>query len=190
VPRAGGGLRQAWRQQAEGHQLLAAHNRVAALSQQLTQVHLALREQLSLLRNEVTEGPGSAAAGDDAIAADLLGHCLSLCTAIHTHHSGEDDQLLPALRAAAPELAPVIDKLIEDHALVAGILRRIRELLTPGPAPSSPGALTRELDGLGAILESHFSYEERRLARAVDTLGPSAWTADVFTTGQAAGELA
>jgi hypothetical protein len=189
VPRAGGGLRQAWRQQAEGHQLLAAHNRVAALSQQLTQVHLALREQLNLLRQEVREGPG-AAAGNDAIAADLLGHCLSLCTVIHTHHAGEDDQLLPALRAAAPELAPVIDKLIEDHALVAGILRRIRELLTPGPAPSSPGALTRELDGLGAILESHFSYEERRLARAVDTLGPSAWTADVFTTGQAAGELA
>jgi hypothetical protein len=103
-----------------------------------------------------------------------------------THHAGEDHQLLPALRAAAPELAPVIDKLIEDHALVAAILRRIRESLTPGPARSSPGALTRELDGLMAILESHFSYEERRLARALDILGHGAWTADVFTTGQLA----
>jgi hypothetical protein len=42
----------------------------------------------------------------------------------------------------------------------------------------------RELDGLIAILESHFRYEERRLARALDTLGPRAWTADVFAHGQ------
>lgn len=85
------------------------------------------------------------------------------------------------MRAAAPDLAPVIDKLIEDHHLVAGILQRIRELLAPGRPPSGPGALVRELDGLTAILESHFSYEERRIARALDTMGPEAWTADVFT---------
>ena len=42
----------------------------------------------------------------------------------------------------------------------------------------------RELDGLTAILESHFSYEERRLAAALDILRPEAWTADVFTPGQ------
>jgi hypothetical protein len=79
----------------------------------------------------------------------------------------------------------VIDNLLEDHALVSGILRQIRDLLAPGRAPSGPGALTRELDGLTAILESHFTYEERRIAQALDTLGPSAWTADVFTPGQA-----
>jgi hypothetical protein len=33
-------------------------------------------------------------------------------------------------------------------------------------------------------LESHFSYEERRIATALDILGPQAWTADVFTPGQ------
>jgi hypothetical protein len=85
------------------------------------------------------------------------------------------------LRTAAPELAPVIDNLIEDHGLVAGILGRIRELVTPGQAPSGPDALIRELDGLTAILESHFSYEERRIAKALDILGAHAWTADVFT---------
>lgn len=157
---------------------------MAALSEQLTHVHQALRERLTSLRQETAAGTGPHAA-DDAIPADLLSHCLSLCTAIHTHHTGEDDQILPALRAAAPELAPVIDNLIEDHALVAGILRHIHGLLTPGQAPSGPSALTRELDGLTAILESHFSYEERRIAQALDALEPSAWTADVFTTGQA-----
>ncbi len=78
----------------------------------------------------------------------------------------------------------MIDSLIEDHGLVAGILRRIRELLAPGQTPSGPDALIRELDGLTAILESHFSYEERRIAMALDILGPQAWTADVFTPGE------
>jgi len=66
----------------------------------------------------------------------------------------------------------VIDKLIEDHQLVAAILRQVRELLEPGRPPSAPAALLRELDGLTAILESHFSFEERRIARALDTLDP------------------
>lgn len=157
---------------------------MAALSQQLTQVHQALREQLSSLRREAAGGTSPHAA-EDAIPGHLLSHCLSFCAAIRTHHAGEDDQLLPALRATAPELGPAIDNLTEDHALVAGILAQIRKLLAPGRAPSGSGALTRELDGLTAILESHFSYEERRLAQALDALGPSAWTADVFAAGQA-----
>jgi hypothetical protein len=156
---------------------------VTALSEQLTHIHQALRAQLASLRQETADATGPRAAVG-AIPEDLLSHCLSLCTAIRTHHTGEDNQLLHALRAAAPELAPVIDKLIEDHALVAGILQHIRELLTPDQAPSDPGALTRELDGLTAILESHFNYEERRIAQALDTLEPSAWTADVFAPGQ------
>ena len=132
--------------------------RLMALSEQLMEVHQALRERLASLRSDAT-----------AIPDDLLSHCLSFCTAIHTHHTGEDRQLFPALRDAAPELAPVIDKLEEDHVLVAGILGRLRDLLTARPEPA---ALQRELDGLTAILESHFSFEERRIAAALDTLGP------------------
>jgi hypothetical protein len=161
---------------------MAEPDRVAALSEQLVHVHEALRQRLVSLRQEVADGAADGVAGA-ALPKDLLGHCLSFCAAIGTHHSGEDNQLLPALRAAAPQLAPVIDKLIEDHGLVAGILQRVRELLPPGAdrAAAGPGALVRELDGLTAILESHFGYEERRIAKALDSLGPEAWTADVFT---------
>ena len=151
---------------------------MAALSEQLIHVHQTLRERLISLRQEVAEGTGRHSA--DAVGEDLLSHCLSFCTAIHTHHTGEDSQLLPALRAAMPELAPVIDKLIEDHALVTGILRQIRDLLAADPTSPGPGALVRELDGLTAILSSHFSYEERRIAKALDSLGSEAWSADVF----------
>ncbi len=164
---------------------------MAALSEQLIQVHRDLRERLAWLRSALADGRGVAdgsevLAGDAGIPDDLLSHCLGFCAAIHAHHTGEDDRLLPRLRDAAPELAPVIDNLIQDHALVAVLLRRIRELLAPrpparGPWPAEPGTLVRELDGLTAILESHFGYEERRLSRALDALDPDTSIADVFT---------
>jgi Hemerythrin HHE cation binding domain len=152
-----------------------AADRVAALSVQLIDVHQALRERLASLRAE--------AAGNAGVPDDLLGHCLGFCAAIHTHHAGEDGQLLPALRAAEPSLAPVIDKLIEDHGLVASILQKIGELMDSAPMRAEPAALVRELDGLTAILESHFGFEERRIAAALDTLGPGAWSAEVFAPG-------
>jgi Hemerythrin HHE cation binding domain len=150
---------------------------VAALSEQLIQVHRGLRERLASLRRDLADGTGHAAG---AIPDDLLGHCLGFCAAIHAHHAGEDERLLPRLAAAAPELGPVIGHLIEDHALVSGILRRISELLAPGQG-TEPGTLARELDGLTAILESHFGYEERRLSRALDELDPATSIADVLT---------
>jgi hypothetical protein len=139
-----------------------------ALSEQLIQVHQALRERLASLRADAT-----------ALPDDLLSHCLSFCAAIHTHHTGEDHELFPALTAAHPELAPVISKLEEDHVLVAGILGQLRDLLAARPA-AEPAALQRELDGLTAILESHFSFEERRIAAALDALGPENQFPDVL----------
>ena len=185
---------------------------MVALSEQLIRVHQALRERLASLRAEVADGtpaatPGGITSGTTGNSStdgnsgnsgnfgpdDLLSHCLGFCTAIHTHHRGEDRQLFPALREAAPELAPVIGKLEEDHVLVAGILRQIRDLLAgaaPG-APREPARLGRELDGLTAILESHFSFEERRIAAALDRLSPDARSPgpqfpDVFTPRPAA----
>lgn len=166
MPRAGGGPRQAWRHRTgRSSFLLAKPSRAVALalSEQLARVHQELRERLASLRAEPTDG---------SVPQDLLSHCLSFCTAIHTHHTGEDQQLFPALRAAAPELTPIISKLEEDHVLVAGILRQLRDLLTTRPVAPDPATLQRELDGLTAILESHFSFEERRIAAALDGLGP------------------
>jgi hypothetical protein len=157
--------------------------RMAALSEQLIEVHQGLRERLAALRREVAAGsavgagprsgsePGSrSGSGPGSGSGDLLSHCLSFCTAIHTHHRAEDDELFPALRDTAPELTPIIDKLAEDHVLVAGIGQRIRDLLA---SAADPDTLGRELDGLTAILESHFSFEERRIAAALDRLDPA-----------------
>lgn len=146
------------------------------------QTHRRLRDRLATLRDEIAEGIDSTA--PHSVSDDLLTHCLGFCGAVHTHHNGEDTQLLPALREAQPDLAPVIDNLIEDHEMISGILERLDGLLRDGAPRESRKSqadwLVGELDGLSAILDSHFSYEERRVAAALDELGGGDWVRHVF----------
>ncbi|MEU7615947.1 hemerythrin domain-containing protein [Micromonospora rifamycinica] len=107
---------------------------------------------------------------------DLRTHCLSFCTALTRHHTGEDAGAFRVLADEAPELRPVLDQLSRDHRMVDWIVRRI-EALVADPPVDDPTALDRvrvELDGLSAILQSHFRYEERTLTAALDTLGDRA----------------
>jgi hypothetical protein len=77
------------------------------------------------------------------------------------HHTGEDAGAFPALVERFPELAPVVAKMAEDHVWISGILARVEELARQ---------LAGELDGLAAVVESHFSFEECRIAAALDRL--------------------
>jgi hypothetical protein len=139
------------------------HDRAIALSLQLTLTHQALRDRLDALRRELRSGSASP-------PADLLEHCAGFCSALERHHTGEDEGLFPALRREFPELAPTIDKLAEDHWLIAGILRRVGELTTRAAGGADPAAVAGELDGLAAIVDSHFAFEERRVSAAIDAL--------------------
>ena len=84
---------------------------------------------------------------------------------------------------ARPDLAPTIQNLIDDHAVIAAILLQVRALAMQTkttPAESLP-RLRRELDGLAAIAESHFGYEERAISAALDNDVPdSGWSRPVF----------
>lgn len=66
-----------------------------------------------------------------------------------------------------PDLSATVANLVEDHGLIAAILSRVREFADMA-AESHGGleAIGRELDGLAAIMESHFGYEERAISRA------------------------
>ena len=81
--------------------------------------------------------------------------------------------------------------------MVAGILRRLEELLgglgaEADPDPAEAQRVRAELDGLAALLESHFVYEEKKLVSALNTLSAPnrygsrpAWTvAGTSTTPQ------
>jgi hypothetical protein len=112
------------------------------LGTELIETHDRLRAALEELR---------------AGAASFPADCLALCSAVRAHHGDEDGGLFPRLAAAAPELAPVLAELRRDHEVIAGLIARF------GTSPS-------DVDTLAALLETHFSYEERTLVRALDAL--------------------
>lgn len=136
--------------------------RVAALGDELVRIHDRLRADLRRLR-----------AGGTEAGRPLAVHCLAFCDALTRHHTGEDVGAFPALAAQFPELAPVLQKMAEDHVLIAGIVTRVEELGQELAGGGSP-ALTAELDGLAAIMESHFAFEERRVRAALNVLDGAA----------------
>jgi hypothetical protein len=64
----------------------------------------------------------------------------------------------------------VLDKMTEDHHVISGIVVRVEELAGELARDGTSPSLAGELDGLAAIMESHFSFEERRIRAALDAL--------------------
>ncbi|WP_255510048.1 hemerythrin domain-containing protein [Micromonospora sp. AP08] len=135
--------------------------RLTALGTQLIEIHDWLREELTRLRASL-DSPGGG-----ALSRELRAHCVGFCAALDRHHTGEDGAAFHALAAQAPELRPVLAELSADHRIVADLLRRVDALL----AEAADGRSVRaELDGLAALLETHFTYEERKLVAALNRL--------------------
>lgn len=149
-------------------------DRLIAWDEELRRAHSRLRAALEATRSALDDG----ADAPDA-ASDLVLFCIGFCSALDGHHLSEDRALFPALREEHPELGDVIDKLMQDHSMLAHLLGALR---TAAEGGESRDALERHLDGIGAIMESHFRFEERqilaplralRLDRAVpEVLGP------------------
>jgi len=130
--------------------------RLAALGHQLIATHQRLLDALDDLRE-----------GGHA-APDLATHCLAFCTAVTRHHTEEDTTVFPLLAERHPELRDVLEGLARDHVIVSGMLARAGELAVDLDADGARA----ELDGLAALLESHFAWEEKRLVNALNALAP------------------
>jgi hemerythrin-like domain-containing protein len=154
-----------------------AHQRLAAFGRDLIEVHRWLREELARLRADTAtylDGHGER-------PQSLKAHCLSFCSALTRHHTSEDNSAFPVLASAFPELSPVIVQLEDDHRMVRAILDDLEQLLTAitaEPDAAEAAWVRGELDGLTAILESHFAFEERRIAQALNTLTFEAGTTE------------
>ncbi len=129
-------------------------NRLIAWNRELTAAHQRLRQALRVTREALDAGDAAPP------GADLLLYCHGFCAALSGHHVSEDAALFPELSARHPELRPVIAKLAQDHEMIAALLTQFGRALN---AAAVPEELARHLDGLSAIMESHFSYEERQL---------------------------
>lgn len=117
--------------------------------------HARLRRALEVTRQALATG-----AEVPAAERDLLLYCHGFCVALDGHHRAEDDGLFPALLAQRPELAGVVRTLEQDHGMIAHLLHSLRAALDEDRGGVD---LERHLDGIGAIMESHFRYEERQL---------------------------
>ena len=136
--------------------------RLTAWGEELRAVHARLRQALAVTQQALAEGEPAHAAG-----RDLLLYCHGFCAALSGHHVAEDRELFPAIAAEHPELRETLQKLEQDHAMMSHLIGALQAAVD---SRAAPGDLTRHLEGLAAIMESHFRYEERELLALLDTL--------------------
>lgn len=123
-----------------------------AWAEQMQAVHDRLRESLTLAEAGLDDGATE--------GADVLLYCWGFCAALTGHHGAEDTTLFPAVLADRPELAGVVAKLVQDHSMIEHLVAALRHAIESGACAET---LRGHLDGLGAVMESHFRYEEREL---------------------------
>jgi iron-sulfur cluster repair protein YtfE (RIC family) len=153
------------------------NDRLTAFGNQLIEVHVWLRGQLEDLRDDVD----AYFAGDGLLPRDLRVHCLAFCSALTRHHTGEDRVAFPEIAAEFPELRSVITQLKTDHNQIDWILGALEKLLAglpDEPDQSAKARVTAELEGLSAIMETHFTYEEKKLIPVLNGMDLPGWRAE------------
>jgi hypothetical protein len=138
------------------------NTRLVAWAAELRRVHARLREALAVTVRAVRDGDAA-----PQTRRDLLLYCHGFCAALEGHHQGEDRTLFPAIDAAHPDLAPVLRSLEQDHVMITGLLQNLRGATD---RTADAAELERHLDGVAAIMENHFRYEERQLLTVLDRL--------------------
>jgi hemerythrin-like domain-containing protein len=136
--------------------------RLVAWGQELRRVHDRLREALSVTRQALAAGESA-----DLATRDVLLFCHGFCAALEAHHKGEDRDLFPAIAAQHPQLRDTLYYLQQDHSMISHLLGALQEAVDRS---ASPAELDRHLEGVAAIMESHFRYEERQLLTVLETL--------------------
>ena len=155
----------------------------AASAQMLVSVHAHLRSELDQIRAviaEVAEGRSTAEAARSLINDmsmrqnywSLGAFCATFCRVVTMHHSIEDAHLFTSLKLRDAELGPVIDRLAEEHEVVADVLTRIdAALIAMVTDPASLTSVKEEVDRLADVLFSHLAYEEEELIGPITRLG-------------------
>jgi iron-sulfur cluster repair protein YtfE (RIC family) len=99
-------------------------------------------------------------------------YCESYCRIVTLHHTLEDQALFPHLRRGDPRLAPVIDRLKQEHHAIHGVLDGVdRALVAFVSTPDGIAGLRAAVDLLSDTLLSHLAYEEHELVEPLARLG-------------------
>ena len=137
-------------------------SRLVAWSRELRTTHDRLRDALTVTRQALATGEPA-----ESATRDLLLFCHGFCAALTAHHEGEDSDLFPAIARQHPGLRDTLRYLRQDHSMIAHL---VGGLQTAVASAAPPAELARHLDGVAAIMESHFRYEERQLLAVLERL--------------------
>jgi hemerythrin-like domain-containing protein len=151
-----------------------------AYPQHLVDIHDALRAELTQLRDVVDQvrrgllqvGQARSVINTMAMRQNnwtLGAYCESYCRIVTGHHTLEDRSMFNFLRHRDPDAGPVVDRLAEEHEVIADVLEQVDRALV-GLVAAEPRDATERLELLsGAVdlltdtLLSHLSYEETEL---------------------------
>lgn len=151
-----------------------------AIADQLVHHHNELRAEFARARSAIGNllsgrtGPSAEGGAEAHHGRALLGHCLTFCYHLRTHHLREDGAF-SAFRARFPELGTALNQLHTEHRRVAETLAGLElalERLATNPQPAELERLRDELERLGADLEDHFRYEEAELLPRLHAAAP------------------
>ena len=178
--------RAAWEAVRETQRLVAEEEPVSAVGragqQALLAIHQHLRQELWKLLDvmtEVAEGRTSAAEARSYLNQMTMrqnywtvgAFCSAYCRVVSVHHAIEDQHLFPDLKAADQSLAPVLDRLREDHERIAEVLGEVdAELVAMIEDEERLEGARAAVDHLGDLLLAHLQEEEDRLLEPIGRL--------------------
>jgi hypothetical protein len=149
------------------------------LLREFTTVHDIIRREIGRCRQlaaDANAGAGAAALRHGVsrlrttgVLFQLRVNCLHACGFVHLHHRGESAMLFPAVRKAAPELNPVVDRLEADHRKVSDLLDEVEAAAESAADHQSRRRLADALEVLSAHLFEHLAYEEKVLAPVINS---------------------
>ncbi|MGN6330498.1 MAG: hemerythrin domain-containing protein [Motilibacteraceae bacterium] len=150
------------------------HPQGPAVGAHLVDVHDHLRAELAQLREvvqQVEQGRASVGEAREVLheltlkqnAWALGAYCASYCRLLTQHHTLEDRAIFPHLREADPGLAPVVDRLEEEHVVIHGVVEQVDAALVTAVTTGELEPVRAAVDLLTDTLLSHLSYEEYQL---------------------------
>lgn len=143
-----------------------------SMAEYLKVVHDAFRRELSLIREEFAGADIGGSTGS-SLGAQLRVNCLTLCQGLHNHHTGEDLGIFPLVADRHPALAPVLDRLRQEHERIAELLEELRGVLAEDPQATDPSRVRSRVERLTTELEAHLTYEEEQLIPLMTPQGTS-----------------
>lgn len=154
-----------------------------AAAQHLVDIHDALRTELEQLRDLIEQvGRGALDVGEARSFINTMAmrqndwtlgaYCAQYCRIVTGHHTLEDRSVFPHLKRSDPWLVPVVDRLEQEHHVIADVLDQVdRALVALVSEPDGMTKLRGAVDLLTDTMRSHLSYEERELIEPLARLG-------------------